>query len=273
VRLTIPAPLLPLRPTLGRGTALALGAAAAAAVVAALTPNVPQDPGYHPFADARTLLGVANALDVLSNLAFALAGAFGTWVVLREPQALRDPAERTAWLVVFLGVAATAAGSAYYHLAPDGERLFWDRLPMAIGFAGLAAALVAERVGVAAARRWLWPMVLVSGWSVVYWRWSERAGVGDLRAYALVQVASLLAIPILVARFRGPAGASRSWMTALALYALAKVAESLDGPIYAATGTLSGHTLKHLLAALGVAWLARMLHARARASTSALGPP
>ena len=28
----------------------------------------------------------------------------------------------------------TAVGSSYYHLAPDNERLFWDRLPMTIAF-------------------------------------------------------------------------------------------------------------------------------------------
>jgi hypothetical protein len=50
---------------------------------------------------------------------------------------------------------------------------------------------------------------------------------------------------------------------AVIFYALAKVTEDRDGQIYAATGGLvSGHTLKHLLAALGVLWILRMLWLR-----------
>ena len=39
-----------------------------------LLPALEQPAAYHDFADNRTLLGIANAGDVLSNAAFALAG-------------------------------------------------------------------------------------------------------------------------------------------------------------------------------------------------------
>ena len=44
--------------------------------------------------------------------------------------------------------------------------------------------------------------------------------------------------------------------------AFAKVAEVLDAPIYAMGGIVSGHTLKHLIAALAAYWLLRMLQRR-----------
>jgi hypothetical protein len=46
----------------------------------------------HPFADARTLWGVPNAMDVLSNLPLALAGAVGLWVM-----STRRVAWETTW--------------------------------------------------------------------------------------------------------------------------------------------------------------------------------
>jgi hypothetical protein len=49
---------------------------------------------------------------------------------------------------------------------------------------------------------------------------------------------------------------------ATGIYLLAKVAEMLDRRIYTLTGWISGHTLKHLIAALAVFWVLRMLRKR-----------
>jgi hypothetical protein len=57
-------------------------------------------------------------------------------------------------------VRLTAAGSAYYHLAPDNERLFWDRLPITIARMPLISAQVVDRVSVRAGLALLGPMVL-----------------------------------------------------------------------------------------------------------------
>ena len=61
-----------------------------------------------------------------------------------------DARERWPYALFFAGVALTGLGSAYYHWAPDTPRLFWDRLPMTVGFMALLAAIVAERVSVTA---------------------------------------------------------------------------------------------------------------------------
>ena len=50
-----------------------------------------------------------------------------------------------------------------------------------------------------------------------------------------------------------------TWWGVLLFYAAAKAAELADHAIFTATGLLSGHTLKHLLAATGAAWLLRAL--------------
>jgi hypothetical protein len=236
--------------------------AVAAVVWAVLTPRIPQDPRYHLFADHRTFLGVPNAFDVLSNLAFAIVGFHGLRVILSGRAVFRDPRERWPWLVLFIGVTLTCLGSAWYHLSPSNHTLVWDRLPMAIGFMGFLAALVSERIDPRAGFLLLGPLVLAGLASVLYWHFTEKAGVGDLRPYYVVQFYPLAAIPLLLILF--PANCSGSWiyLVALGAYGAAKVAEKADEAIFRAVGVVSGHTLKHLLAAAGIGALAVMLGRR-----------
>jgi hypothetical protein len=161
--------------------------------------------------------------------------------------------------VLFAGVVATGLGSAWYHLDPTNETLVWDRLPMAVAFMALVSALVAERIGAELGRRLLAPLVLAGIASVAYWYQGELRGEGNLVPYAIVQFGSLAAIPLVLLVRRGRDGAD--WMIALGLYALSKAFEVSDAAVLDAVG-VSGHTLKHLFAAAGIGWLARMLWRR-----------
>jgi hypothetical protein len=237
---------------------LAVAIAALLVVAATLVlPAVPQPAVYHLFADRRTLLGIPNALDVLSNAAFAVVGGLGLRHALRR-DAHADPRERTAWLVLFAAVALTSVGSAYYHLAPGDDRLAWDRYPMAAGFMAIAALLVGERFGPAVGRRLL-PWLVAGGIATVAW-WSLR---GNLLPYLVVQYGTMAIIPVLLVG--RPAGAAPRFpfVAALVLYALAKVLEAEDRPVFAAIG-VSGHTLKHLVAAAAIGVLAVEIHRRGR---------
>jgi len=260
-------------PTAHRGPALAgqaliwrvgllLASAVAATVVAFAGPRRPQPKDYFGFVDERAMAGIPNALNVLSNLAFMVVGLAGLAATLGKRAHLRDARERAPWAVFFSGVVLTSAGSAWFHLAPSIASLVWDRLPMAIGFMGLLAALVTERVDAAWGRKLLWPLVGAGVSSVLYWYLTELAGVGDLRPYFLVQFYPLVALPLLLLLF--PARYTGSWfyLAALVAYMLAKVAEVRDGALYALGGVVSGHTLKHFLAAAGIGAIAWMLHRR-----------
>ncbi len=46
-------------------------------LLAIFLPSIEQNQNYHNFADQRTLFGVRNALDTLSNLAFIMVGILG----------------------------------------------------------------------------------------------------------------------------------------------------------------------------------------------------
>src|SRR5579863_10657414 len=116
-------------------------------------PRIPQPASYHQFADRRSLLGIPNFGDVLSNLPFAVIGICGLVFLLRtrfrnNPQAFLDERERWPYLFVFAGLLLTALGSSYYHLAPDNARLLWDRLPMTVTFMAMVSAVIAERISV-----------------------------------------------------------------------------------------------------------------------------
>ncbi|ABS27906.1 hypothetical protein [Anaeromyxobacter sp. Fw109-5] len=238
---------------------LALVAAAAVAAMLAL-PRIAQDPAYHAFADRRALLGIPNAADVLSSLAFLAVGLLGLRVVAARDVSFVNARERAPWAVTFWGVLLTAVGSAVYHLSPTNASLALDRLAMTVGFMGLLSALIAERLG---ARGPLIPLLVLGAATVVWWYASEVNGAGDLRPYVAVQAAPLVAIPLLVVLVR-PRYTGSAWLlAALALYVAAKLAEVRDAAIFAATaGVVSGHTLKHLLAALGIGALVLMLSRR-----------
>ncbi len=252
---------------MGRRSAIGLigGLAALAAAVAWLIPPIAQDPAYHRLADSRPWLGIPNALNVLSNAGFLLVGALGLVFVLGGGgggRAFREPGERWPYAVFFGGLFLTGLGSGYYHWAPGNARLAWDRLPLAMTLMGLLAATIAERLGVKAGLRLLGPLVLVAVGSVVYWHWTEQRGVGDLRLYALVQFYPIVAVPLMLWWLPPRYTRGSELLAAAATYAAAKVPELLDGWVLSATHVVSGHTLKHLLAALAGYWVLRMLRHR-----------
>lgn len=224
---------------------------AAGLTVTALTPPFSQDPHYHHFADSRTLFGIPNCLDVMSNLGFILAGVIG-FALQRRRGDLTPPLAH--WMRSYcVSLVLVGLGSIYYHLAPSNHTLVWDRLPMTVTFSLFFCLILASHLSIRLATTVL-PLMLAGGvMATLCWYHSEIAGEGDLRFYAAFQfLPMLLAILILLLlpcrELRKPALA----MT-LILYALAKLAEMSDTGIYAFTGFMSGHTLKHLLAAIG-AW-------------------
>lgn len=229
-------------------------------------PPIPQPQAYHLFADRRTMLGVANCLNVVSNAWFAAVGIWGLLVVRRLPigaATLKTDWERRPYAALFAGVALTSLGSTYYHLSPDNARLVWDRLPMAIGFMGLLSALLAERLSLPLSRRAFIPLLLLGAASVGYWYWTERQGWGDLRPYVLVQFGSLLLIASLVVLYPARGPGVRYLISGLACYAAAKGLEMGDAAVFSAGHIVSGHTLKHVAAATAVGCVVLMLNARA----------
>jgi hypothetical protein len=223
-------------------------------IAGALLAPIAQPQSYHNFCDQRVFLRIPNALNVLSNLPFLLIGLLGLRAL--PGLTLLPPRSRSQapWAVMFLGVALTAIGSSYYHLDPNDATLVWDRLPMTVAFAGLVAGTLADRVP-----RLTWPLLavllLVGAGSVVYW-----ALRGNLVPYIVVQAGFIGAALAATAAVRSPYTLAARIYPATVLYAGAMIAERYDFEISALlANTVSGHTLKHLLAAASAYVLLRML--------------
>lgn len=219
-------------------------------------PPLAQDPSYHRFADSRFLLGVPNALDVLSNLGFLAGGVWGLAQVVRDRLFFFSPALKPCATVAFAGFVLTAAGSACYHLAPSDAGLVLDRLGMVVVFAALlgmaAVQRISDRAGVC-----LLVLALALG-PVCVSIWQSH---GNLTPYAVMQYGGIaLLLAMLAAPARGP---GPNWTALIATYALAKGFEATDAAVFELTGHLvSGHTLKHLTAALAVVAIAAALDVR-----------
>lgn len=212
-------------------------------------------------ADNHAWHGLPNAMDVLSNLPFAAIGLWGLhwlqWIDRAHGHALDAvplPASMTqppvnaldcAWMF-FAGLVLTAAGSAFYHLQPDDLRLAADRAGMAVAFAGLVGFAVCERVSVRAGWPAAW-FTLAGGVLAV----GVHQQTGNVLPWALVQFGGMaLVLTLALAKpMQGAVGLKLGWV--ICFYGLAKLFELSDQAIFEATHHLvSGHSLKHLTAAL-----------------------
>lgn len=213
-----------------------------------------QNPDYHEFADRRVFFGIQNFFDVISNITFFLVGIVGIRLCLVH----RSVGFRSAWITFFAGVAIVSAGSAYYHLNPNNDSLVWDRLPMTIGFMGLFVALVTEYTRTGFGKYFLVLAILMGLSSVIYWHLFD-----DLRPYVWIQFMPLLTVPVLMMLFRPQYSHQWLLLIALACYMLAKLLEVYDRQVFVLTQNhISGHSLKHLLAALGCFFVLVMLETR-----------
>ena len=245
-----------------RAIAIVVAVLAAIFVGFLLTPPIPQYQSYHAFADDRMLLGISNFWNVVSNLPFLVVGIWGLVYIARHRATVCAAGLWPAYVVFFAGVALVAPGSGYYHLEPTNETLVWDRLSIAIGFAGLLAVVIGEFVSVQIARRLLVPLLVISVGSVWYWAITEARGSGDLRPYAIVQFLPVVFLLIVFVRYRPTGGGMKYYWLLLLFYALARVTELFDAWIFGAGALLSGHTLKHLFAAVALAAVLRALAVR-----------
>ncbi|XP_058771815.1 uncharacterized protein LOC131645170 [Vicia villosa] len=228
-------------------------------VLMIVTPTIPQSQDYHNFADQRTFFGIPNALDVISNFPFLIIGLIGLVLCHHGNYfKLSLQGELWGWTCFYVGVAAVAVGSSYYHLKPDDARLVWDRLPMTVAFTSIVAIFIIERIDERKGMISIIPLVLAGVVSIAYWRFFD-----DLRPYALVQFVPIIAIPVMAILMPPMYTHSTYWLWAAGFYLLAKVLEATDDVVYKWTNHIvSGHTLKHLFAAMVPVFLTLMLAKR-----------
>ncbi|GAB3522767.1 ceramidase domain-containing protein [Photobacterium alginatilyticum] len=234
------------------------------AILAFYFSPITQSRNFYDYADQRTFLGVSNFFNVISNLPFLLVGLLGLKRFRTHHLNAIEPRIRLLYPSFFIGLVAAFFGSSYYHLVPNAFTLMLDRIPITIAFITLYCIVLSEYIKPAIGYRLVIPATLYGLLSVVYWYATDVInGRGDLSAYVLVQVIPIIHLPLIIGLFTSPFSHGSYYLYALLAYVLAKWVESNDEQLYALLGGISGHSVKHLLAALGgymiyLGWIKRV---------------
>ncbi len=224
-------------------------------------PAIPQSKIYHSFADQRAVWGIPHFYNVLSNIPFLVVAVWG-YFWHRSGRLHCLASHQLSYRLFFIAVGLVCFGSIYYHVEPNNETLVWDRIPITVAFMSLFSIIIAEFISERFALKIRMILILAGILSVLFWITTESLGDGDLRFYILVQLIPLILIPIILLRFIGTFSSVKSYWFLLAAYSVAKLAEVYDKPIYEFLGFISGHTLKHLIVAVGIVFLIIGFHLR-----------
>lgn len=222
---------------------------------------IAQNPEYHLFIDQKNIMGIPNFWNVISNLPFLLVGIMGLYSIFRSHKISLITEIKTAYIMFFLGVSLVAFGSGYYHLSPNNGSLLWDRLPITVAFMALFSIIITEFTSSRLGKLSLWPLVFFGAFSVLYWYSTENSGKGDLRLYILVQFLPMLLIPLILFFFKSKFTDTNGYWFLLFAYTLAKAFEYFDEAIHNIL-LLSGHSIKHIIAALGIFFLLKTYNNR-----------
>ncbi|XP_002963991.2 uncharacterized protein LOC9655581 [Selaginella moellendorffii] len=221
-----------------------------------LTPAITKNQSQHAFADQRNFLGFPNTLNVFSTFPYLVIGCIGTVLCAQGNYfGFSSQGEVWGWTWFFVGITASAFGSAYYHLRPSDSRFVWDCLPMAYAFASIVAVFVVEKRDELKGPKSFVPLLLAASATATYWWFAD-----DMQLFALLQFIPSVAIPAMTVALPPKYTQSWYWMWAAGMYLLAKLAEAFDSRVYHWTRFLvSGHTVKHLSTAMVPVFLMIML--------------
>lgn len=206
-----------------------------------LVPPIEQDQLYHNFSDSYEILNISNFWNVISNIPFAIVGIVG----LINLNKIRG--NTTQYLVLFIGIVLVSIGSGYYHLNPTNSTLIWDRLPMTVIFMSLVSIIISEFFKSKLGIKLLFPLIIVGFLSILHW-WVYD----DLRFYSLVQFYPMFAIPVVLICFKSKYNMTLGYWLLLIAYIIAKFCEIFDKEIFSLFSVISGHTLKHIISAIGL---------------------
>lgn len=203
---------------------------------------------YHEFVDDRTFFGIHRFFDTFSNIGFLYVG-----VLFIKEIFLKDEKDFNL-IIIAAGSILVFFGSSYYHLMPEDSRLLWDRLPISIVFSGILAYSL--NINQLIKSKWIHKFnigyLIFSISSVLIWYLGSLNNENWLAPYVFIQFGGMILL-IYIALTGKNKEFNQKIFYVLAWYVLAKLCEHYDDSIYQITQQIiSGHTLKHIFAALAL---------------------
>lgn len=203
---------------------------------------------YHEFVDTRNIFGMSRFFDTVSNIGFLFVG-----VIFIKEILLQNKKDFNLMLIA-VGSILVFFGSSFYHLFPSDARLLWDRLPISMVFAGiLSYSLSANNLIIEKYKnKFDISYLMFSIFSVVFWYVGSLQQASWLGPYVFVQFGGMITLVYIAIKGENKDFNKKIYYV-LAWYILAKLCEHFDQSIFNITYEMfSGHTLKHLLAAVAL---------------------
>ncbi|RJV00627.1 MAG: hypothetical protein DWC06_06080 [Candidatus Poseidoniales archaeon] len=219
---------------------------------------IEQPQSYHNFADNREFLSIPNTLDVMSNIVIVFPGIMGLLLVKeRSQKSLLSEDEISIHITLFSGMILTFAGSVWFHLDPNDSTLFWDRLGMSVVIGSCISLLIHDMWDRNIVAKIHIPILVLSILSVVSWTIFD-----DLRFYFIIKHHPFVLLPILMYFGQSIYDNVSGYIKGLSMFVLATIFEFTDLRIFELTGFISGHTMKHIFAGIGLWFLMVMIRDR-----------
>jgi hypothetical protein len=197
-------------------------------------------PSLFDYADKRSFFHIPFSLDVLSNIPFLIVGLYGFKKVYNNKNEL-------FYFGLFLSLSSTltAFSSAYFHWNPTPDTLIFDRLTMTFGFSSIISVIIADRINLKLGHYLLALLIPIGLFTVLGYHWD----ILSLRPYILLQYGGIVYCLIACFLLKANLLNNKIFLAGVGLYIVAKVFEHFDHQIFKITGIISGHSLKHLVAA------------------------
>ena len=186
---------------------------------------------YHNFSDKRTILGIPNGFNVLSNFAILIPAI----IYYRK---------RNKNNLLFIHLFLLAIASSYYHFNPSDETIFWDFLMIAT-----TSMIIFNMINENKNEGLFYLFGILS---VIYWKMT-----GDLRLYLLI----LICVPLyIIFKYYKNITLRKYIITFIITFILARLFEHSDNFTYQLTNQqISGHTLKHIIGSIGILSIVQLL--------------
>ena len=120
---------------------------------------------------------------------------------------------------------------------------------MTISFMAFFTIVISEFISIKFGARVFIPLLIIAILSLLHWQITESKGTGDLRFYVLVQFLPIILIAAILILYKNNNGSIIYYFVLLA-YLLAKLFEINDDLIFSTNHIISGHSIKHIIAAL-----------------------